>query len=69
MYNEYIKWGIIEMKYRLSNDKSDSLMDEKELLLCAEIAFSGGLFEEMPKTGDEAVDLFENIGIDIEVVK
>jgi len=52
------------MKYVFQGDALDSL----GVMFAAELAFAGGLLEEMPVDAEDAVDAFEAIGVEIERV-
>lgn len=52
------------MKYSFQGDELDSV----GLMFAAELAFAGGLLEEMPVDAEDAVDAFEAIGVEIERV-
>jgi hypothetical protein len=50
--------------YRIAGD--ESWMDADGLMYAAELAYAGGLFDELPANADEALDAFEAIGIEME---
>jgi hypothetical protein len=52
-------------RYRLEG--TDEFTDAEGVMYAAELAYAGGLLEEMPADADEACDAFEALGFEIEI--
>jgi hypothetical protein len=55
----------MNQRYRLEG--TDEFTDAAGLMYAAEIAYAGGLLEEMPADADEVCDAFEALGLAIEI--